>query len=197
MGNNRESFEPNAIYHVYNHGNAGDLIFREDTNYAFFLKRYQKYIPHIADTFAYCLMPNHFHVMVRVKSREALLRFAKKKYPDRDPQSFENFADLISNQFKNFLISYAKSFNKMYDRKGSLFLDNLNRKSITEDSYYTQLICYIHQNPIKHGFVDNITDWPYSSYHSLLSKQAINLKREEVFKWFGGRENFIQAHKRN
>ena len=83
----------------------------------------------------------------------------------------------------------------MYDRKGSLFLDNLNRKSITEDSYYIQLIRYIHQNPIKHGLVDNITDWPYSSYDSLLSKQATNLKRKEVFMWFGGRENFIQMHK--
>ncbi|WP_445665227.1 hypothetical protein [Fodinibius sp. AD559] len=88
MGNNRESFEPNTIYHVYNHGNAEDLIFREDTNYAFFLKRYQKYIPPIADTFAYCLMPNHFHFMVRIKSREELMGFAKKKYPSKSNKTW-------------------------------------------------------------------------------------------------------------
>ncbi len=75
MGNNREPFEPDTIYHIYNHGNPEDNIFREDTNYGFFLKRYRKYIPPIADTYAYCLMPNHFHVMVRVKGREELEKF--------------------------------------------------------------------------------------------------------------------------
>jgi len=69
MGNNREPFEPYNIYHVYNHGNAEDLIFREDTNYDFFLKKYGKYIPEIAETYAYCLMPNHFHVMVWIKKK--------------------------------------------------------------------------------------------------------------------------------
>lgn len=123
------------------------------------------------------------------------MEFFKEKHPDKDPQSFKNFADLISNQFKNFLISYAKSFNKMYNRRGSLFLDNLKRKPITDDSYFTQLICYIHRNPIKHGFVDNVTDWPYSSYHSLLSDKPTALKRKEVLNWFDGGKNFIRAHK--
>lgn len=129
IGNNREHFEPKTIYHVYKQGNAKDNIFREDTNYGFFLKRYQKYIPPITDTYAYCLIPNHFHFMVRVK--EGLKKYAKEKYPNKDPQNFRNFADLLSNQFKNFLISYAKSFNKMYNRRGSLFLDNINRKSVS------------------------------------------------------------------
>jgi len=195
MGNKREPFKPNTVYHVYNHGNAEDQIFKEDTNYAFFLKRYGKYIPPIADTFVYCLMPNHFHLMVRIKSEEELRLFYKRKYPNKDPQSFGNFADLISNQFKNFLISYAKSFNKMYDRRGSLFLDNLKRKPIINDTYYTRLIRYIHRNAVRHGFVEHIEDWQYSSYHSLLSNRPTLLARKEVINWFGGNQAFIAAHK--
>ncbi len=194
MGNKRIPFEPNTVFHIYNHGNAHDLIFREDKNYSFFLKKYRKYIPKIADTYAYCLIPNHFHFMVRMKSENQLFFHFKQKYPNKDPQSFGNFAGLLSNQFKNFLISYAKSFNKLYDRRGSLFLDNLKRKKIEDDSYYTQLIRYIHLNPVKHGLVEKPCDWPHSSYKSYLSDKTSLLKRDEVLEWFGGRKNFIKSH---
>src|SRR5699024_10289115 len=113
-----------------------------------FLKRYANYIYPIAGTYAFCLMPNHFHFMVKIRSKEELEDFFTGKYPDKDPQSFQNFADLLSNQFKNWLISYAKSFNKKYNRRGSLFLDNMNRKPVRNDAYYNRLIYYIHQNPV-------------------------------------------------
>lgn len=194
MGNNRIKFEPDAIYHVYNHGNANDLIFREDTNYRFFLKRYCKYITAIADTYAYCLMPNHFHFIVRLKRREQLRVLVKEKYPNLDPQSFQNFTDLVSNQFKNFLISYAKAFNKMYDRRGSLFLDNLNRNVINDESYFFHAIRYVHLNPVKHGFTSRPENWCYSSFCSYLHDQATFVKKGQVLRWYGGLDNFIEHH---
>lgn len=198
MGNIREPFGPDTIYHVYNHGNAEDIIFREDKNYEFFLKKYRKYISGIADTYAYCLMPNHFHVMVRIKKRDRLLKFFK----DKNPQGFHNpeglssrkLSNLISHQFGTLLNSYTKAYNKLYDRKGSLFRNTFKRKPITGDGYYIRLIRYIHRNPIKHGFVENITDYPYSSYKSLLSDKPTSLEREKVLGRFGGRENFVKAH---
>lgn len=196
MGNKRIPFETDSVFHVYNHGNADDLIFKENTNYSFFLKRYRKYIPVIADTYAYCLMPNHFHFMIKVKSHRELSKFVRNKYPDRDPQSFGNFADLISNQFKNLLISYAKAFNKMYNRRGSLFLDNLNRNKVEDDTYFTQLVHYIHLNPVKHGFTDKPEDWCHSSYNSFLSQKNTLLQRKQILQWFGGLNNFIDAHKK-
>ena len=194
MGNKRIRFEPGGIYHIYNHGNADDLIFREDTNYDYFIKRYQKYIPDVADTFAYCLMPNHFHFAVRLKGKDDLFPIIKAKYPETDPQRFQNFADLFLNQFKNLLISYAKAFNKMYNRKGSLFLDNLNRKLIDSEEYFTRTIRYIHLNPVTHGFCQKPNDWQYSSYNSYLSNRPTLLFREEIIKQFGGKENFIKYH---
>lgn len=194
MGNKRILFEPNRTYHIYNHGNANDLIFREDTNYRFFLKRYHNYVSHIAETYAYCLMPNHFHFLLKLKNENELISLIENKYPNSDPRSFENFADLFSNQFKNFLISYAKAFNKLYGRKGSLFLDNLNRRLIETDDYLIQAIRYIHLNPVKHGFVNKPEDWRYSSFSSYLSDKTSLLKRDYVIQCFGGIESFLEQH---
>ncbi len=70
---------PSTTYHLYNHANGGDDLFREEENYRYFLRRCDKYINPIADTMAYCLMPNHFHFMVRTKVRELLIPELLKK----------------------------------------------------------------------------------------------------------------------
>lgn len=126
MGNKRASFEPGKVFHVYNHGNADDLIFREHQNYSFFLKKYKKYILPIAFTYAYCLLPNHFHFMIKIKGEDELIRFFEKEKDSEgfpNPQGLElaNLSNLISHQFGTFFNSYTKSFNKYYDRRGSLF----------------------------------------------------------------------------
>ncbi|TVR29552.1 MAG: hypothetical protein EA390_09600 [Balneolaceae bacterium] len=98
MANPREPFEPDTIYHVYNHGNGDDLIFRVDENYRFFLERFKFYITHIADIYSYCLMPNHFHFLVRIKPEKDLLEFMEEKYPfmgeERSAMSQKDIADL-------------------------------------------------------------------------------------------------------
>lgn len=63
---------PNQCFHIYNHANGFENIFVKEENYEYFLKLYIKYINAIADTFAYCLMPNHFHVLIRFKSGKEL-----------------------------------------------------------------------------------------------------------------------------
>ena len=195
MGNPRTPFQPSSFFHVYNHGNGSDNIFRVEDNYHYFLKKYSEYIYPIADTFAYCLLPNHFHFLIRIKAQEELVAFFRNIYPEKDPQCFQNIADLLSNRFKNFLIAYAKAFNKMFNRRGSLFLDNINRKSIGHFEYYKRLIHYIHYNPVHHGFTDHPGDWPYSSWHAMLSEKQTRLERALVMQWFGGKGDFLAAHK--
>ncbi|PTB92400.1 hypothetical protein C9994_14090 [Marivirga lumbricoides] len=193
MGNKREPFLPDILYHVYNHGNSTDNIFRSDENFRYFLMKYNQYITPIADTFAYCLMPNHFHFAIRIKEEQDLLQVYKKKL-EAAPQGFENLAGLISRTFGNFLNAYAKAYNKKYGRRGSLFLDNIKRKKVEEESYFTQLIHYIHFNPVHHGFVKDLEDWKHSSYHAFLSKKATRLKRKAALDWFGGQTEFEKFH---
>ena len=165
MGNVREPFEPGAMYHIYNHGNADDLIFRENKNYTFFLKRLKKYTPPIADTFAYCLMPNHFHLMVRIKDKDELVEFFEDKLknpqglPDPEGLISSKLSNLISHQFGSLFNSYTKAYNKLYNRRGSLFENTFKRNKIEDNQYFAQLVRYIHLNPVNHGFTDNAARW--------------------------------------
>jgi len=67
---NLESLQYGHYYHIYNRGNSGEILFREERNYPYFLKLYAKYIEPVEETFAYCLLSNHFHFIVRIKSVE-------------------------------------------------------------------------------------------------------------------------------
>ena len=62
------------------------------------------------------------------------------------------------------------------------------------DRYFTQLIHYIHFNPQKHGFVDDFREYPYSSYQAIVSEKPTHISKDEVLKWFQGKDNFIQIH---
>ncbi|CAN5849019.1 hypothetical protein BH24BAC1_BH24BAC1_24170 [soil metagenome] len=188
----RIPFEPETFYHVYHHGNAEENLFRTEENYHYFLKKYAEYIYPVAATYAYCLMPNHFHLLIRVRPEEELRAFFSslgKALP-----GFQTLEGLVSRQFSHWLNGYTQAFNKMYNRKGSLFLKSLRRKAIRDDHYFTQGIRYIHYNPVHHRFVQDLNDWPHSSYQALLSRRPTKLPREEVMAWFGDRTGFLESH---
>ena len=179
--------QESTFYHIYNHANGDENLFREEDNYRFFLEKWSKHIEPIADTYAYCLMPNHIHFLVRVKEAEELSRVANLT-------GFENLSGFVSKQFSNLFNSYAKAFNKKYDRMGSLFNRPFKRKEITSDSYLTNIIFYIHHNPIHHGFTSSIDDWPHSSYHAIVGDKLTKIKRKEVREWFGNKQELKNFH---
>jgi len=179
MRKKKIKLQPEKIYHVYNHAISSDLLFRCDENYNFFLKKYIQFINPIADTFAYCLMPNHFHLSIRIKKLEDLYIFfiSENKLPKTTVLNDEiigTIENLVSKQFGNFFNSYSKSYNKMYKRKGKLFLEDFERKLIDTDEYYKTIIHYIHFNPVYHGFVKDMRDWKYSSFESFFRKTQQN-----------------------
>ncbi|MFY0605356.1 MAG: hypothetical protein JXR10_01495 [Cyclobacteriaceae bacterium] len=190
--------EPETYYHIYNHANGNENLFRTSENYYFFLKQRAKYIEPVADAYAYCLMPNHFHFLVMTKNEEDL----HQKDLQKDLQGFENLGGLgrkevskiYQQAFSNLFNSYSKAFNKTYDRRGSLFMPNFKKKKISSDAYLTAVITYIRRNPIHHGFVDTLDDWPYSSYYAFISANKTKLKREAVLKWYGDQRDFKSAH---
>ena len=112
---------PNQYHHCINHAVGDDLLFREADNYRYFLEKYKKYIAPITTTYAFCLMPNHFHFLIKVNSETAIIDYYKLKNPHQpiDKTTFD-FAEFISRQFSNFFNAYAKAFNKKYKRRGTL-----------------------------------------------------------------------------
>jgi putative transposase len=166
-----------SYYHIFNKGNNGENIFIEEKNYNYFMNLYTKYIFPIADTFAYCLLKNHFHILIKIK----------ENHIDKD----ENY---FSKQFSNFFNSYSKSINKAYGRTGTLFERPFKRKIVDNNKYFNALVFYIHNNPVKHCFSKNILDYPYSSYETILSDKKTNLRRDVILDWFSGVENFKEFH---
>ncbi|MBK8805834.1 MAG: hypothetical protein IPO21_03925 [Bacteroidales bacterium] len=186
--------ESGRYYHIYNHAVGNDNIFRKDENFLFFLKKYIEYIDPVVDTFAYCLLPNHFHIAIRVKTKKELLEL-------RTLPKFETLAKLsdqhfVSKQFSNFFSSYTQAFNKQQSRKGNLFQKPFKYKCIEDDVYFKKILHYIHFNPVHHGFVLDLRDWKYSSFESFFSEKISKVKREEVITWFKDTDSFYEFHKR-
>jgi REP element-mobilizing transposase RayT len=185
-------------YHIWTHANGDENLFRSKENYNYFLEKYQYHVHPVVDTFAYCLMPNHLHLMVRVKSPKEVLEFVRKKKKNPNLQGFENlggFSNAISRQFSNLFNAYTKAFNKKYNRKGSLFMPNFRRKLIHSDEYFIRLIAYIHNNPIHHGFTENLSDWPFSSWHAYTLDKLTKIQKEEAMNWFGDLKNLKATHR--
>lgn len=175
-------------YHIYNRGINRQNVFFEERNYRHFLKLYAKHFEPVADTYAYCLMCNHFHFLVRIKTVEEQQTPGVSKTPGVWK------AKKPSQQFGNVLNAYAKSINKAYNHTGSLFQNRFGRIEVTSDAYFIHLITYIHRNPQRHGFVADFRDWPYSSYHAMLSTKPSHVKRDEVLGWFDNATNFEASH---
>jgi putative transposase len=196
MKNNEIPLLPNEMYHIYNHANGSENLFVKNENFNYFLKRYAEYINPIAETFAYCLMPNHIHFMVKIANIEGLQLAYQQKMKKKDAENIcpplkqEDLPKFISREFGSLFSAYSQAFNKQQKRMGSLFMPNFKRKIVDSDSYYTSLIHYIHANPVHHGFVKNAYEWEYSSLHSFISQKSTQLKREEAINWFGDVEIF-------
>ncbi len=191
-----ESLEEGYFYHIYNRGINGEDIFKEERNYAFLFKKYATYIPPIADTYAYCLLKNHFHLLLRIKTKEEQLAYYEQ-YQSNIDLSFKPLNP--SRQIGHLCNSYTKSINAHVSlhskqRTGGLFESPFKRKKVDSEAYFTQLIYYIQTNAQKHGFVEDFRDYPYSSYHSFLSKKATKLSRMEVLDWFGGEKFYKEFH---
>ncbi len=166
-----------GYFHIFNCGNNREKIFFEERNYSFFLRLYERHILPVADTFAWCLMPNHFHFLVRIKSENEMPAGATP-----------------AQSFSNLFNAYAKAINKAQNRTGSVFERQYHRIAVTTDEYLQRLVLYIHYNPQKHHHANNYSSWKWSSFNVLASNSATKLDRSSVMDWFGDVRSFMLFH---
>lgn len=190
---------PGKYYNIYNRANGDENLFRSEENFRFFLRKYQLYINSWIDTFAYRLMPNHFHIFIRVKTLDEINNSAKNN-SEFAPSKILNFGRdeelsvAVSKQFYKLFSSYTQALNKQIGRTGSLFQKKFKRKEVTHLSYFQNLIIYIHSNPIFHGFTSGMRDWAFTSYQTILSIAPTSLNRTAVIEWFDSVKNFEFCH---
>ena len=173
------------FYHVYNRAVDRKPLFTRKRNYAFFLTRMVKYLIPVLDVYAFCLLRNHFHLLVKIKDFTTL----------QDLAAFEDLLNLVPNAFKKMFQSYAMAFNKQENRIGALFQEPFKRSLIDSEEYLIQMVYYIHFNPQKHGLVKNFRNYQHSSYPLYVQKTEFHWVQEELYKLFGGYEGFIEFHK--
>jgi putative transposase len=182
-------FDTDHYYHIYNRSVDRKPMFQNDGNYHFFLQQYDYYLSDVLDTYAYCLLGNHFHLLVRVRD---LTTFQKLSNLGE-----RNTHDIVSHQFRKFFQSYAMAFNKQQDRTGTLFQTPFKRALVDTDEYFTRLVYYIHANPQSHGLIDDFREWKWSSYDRILIEKPTKLKKQDVIDWFGGVNYYKKYHAEN
>lgn len=189
-----EQIEPitfGSYYHIYNRGINSCNLFRESDNYLYFMKLYEKYIDVAAHTFAWVLMPNHFHLLIRIREEEEI----KQIYKLSDLPPTDRKPTFPSKQFSNLFNAYAQAYNKRFNRHGALFERPFHRKLITREKYLKNVLLYIHNNPVHHGFGEHPGDYPWSSYQTSVSTRPTKLERPQIIGWFDDLENFKAVHK--
>jgi putative transposase len=140
-------------------------------------------------------MPNHIHFLIRVKSKAELIQHWLSTKKTAKVHDFTDAGELVSNTFSNLFNSYTKSYNTLFGRKGSLFIPRFKRKLVNSQEYLLTLVHYIHHNPVKAGLSENLLDWSYSSYGSIVMNDHSVVRSNEVVSWFDNVENFISVHR--
>lgn len=190
------NFETGHLYHVFNQGNNRQKIFFKRENYYFFLKKIRTHLLPHADVLAWCLMPNHFHLMVAPRdSRSATLSCAPT-------------VQTLNQSIGIILASYTRAIQKQEGLSGSLFRQKTKAQCLTktdgitpsylnasfgtsitmqtpENEYPKVCFNYIHQNPVKANLVKKPEDWEFSSYREYCGLRTedglINLDLAKTF----------------
>ncbi|MBE0637833.1 MAG: hypothetical protein IH598_04885 [Bacteroidales bacterium] len=181
------------FYHIFNRGINGSNVFMDNENYIYFMKLCDQHLSQIADIYAWVLMPNHFHFLMRVKEVEKITNLTGSK---PNLTGFQNLLGLKPphQYLSNLFNAYSKAYNKRNHRHGALFERPFKRKAVHSIEYLRQLVLYIHLNPVHHEFCKHPLDYQWSSYHTCLSDKPTRLCRAEVIGWFEDEENFKYCH---
>ena len=133
MKNYHAPFTYECFYHIYNQGNNKENLFSNDGNYLFFLQQLVKYLLPYLKFYTYCLMPNHFHLLVQVREKEEIMRIFTKL--SKVSKVNFNINKFLEERFQRFFSSYSLAYNKQQGRTGSLFQKRFKRIHIDSDKY--------------------------------------------------------------
>jgi putative transposase len=176
--------QPGNIIHLYNHANGFENLFREDEDYLLFTHKLVKFASIVAEFHSYCQMPNHFHLLIRVKHEMEVCKSCLRGTPEK--QAIRAFSNAFS--------SYTQFFNKKYGRMGGLFIPNMKQRLVHSEIDFCKVVHYIHSNPVHHGFTKRMDEWRYSSYSYYMQGRKGWLDTTYTIENFGSLDSFRKYH---
>jgi putative transposase len=147
-------YQPETLYHVFNRGNNRQQLFFNPNNYLYFLGKLRTHVRPICPILGYCLMPNHFHLLL-CPGEEAV---APMSLAGGVPRS------RLAGALSTVLSSFAQGLNKQHGRTGVWFEGRTQARELSGAEYPGWCLQYIHQNPVRAGLTVELSEWPYSSY---------------------------------
>jgi len=199
-----QTLEEGGFYHIYNRSVNREQIFYREEEYTSFLRKISKYLLPYMDIYAFCLIPNHFHIIVQVlhsnETTKAHLEKEKTKAADKLLLGEITIEVFLEDQFRRMFSAYALSFNFQHQRNGAVFQKRVKRVALATEPRLLNAILYTHHNCIHHNLTKNYGEWKYSSYNAILSSLPTQISRDKVLEWFGsgnlekGRKLFLQHH---
>jgi putative transposase len=168
--------QPGCYYHIYNRGNNSQPVFRNPCDYISFLQKWEKYISPVADTYAYCLLENHFHATIETHSSIRNLETAELITMD---------AAFLQKQFHRLFTSFAKSQHAKNGSNGAVFKRRFQRSEILNDDHFRRVIAYNLLNTRKHRIQTDCFTYPYSSLQFLHGKAPAFLAQDALYNMFG------------
>ncbi len=168
------NFQPELLYHVYNRGNNRQKLFHERDHYFLFLTKIRKILLDFCDLLAYCLMPNHYHLMIYAKD---FLPEKVFKFPFTGDTAYHPLVRKIGT----LQSSYTRILNNEMKNSGSIFQQKAKAKLLNTDPWYPQTCFhYSHFNPVKANLVEKMWQWEFSSYNDYAGFRDDNLVNKEL-----------------
>lgn len=169
----RRIFYKGGYYHIYNRGSKKAFLYGDKWDYSFFMKKLSVYRKETEDIVsAYCLMPNHFHLILKASSKNSISKFIQL-----------------------LCLSYATYYNKKYHTSGHVFQSRFQSKKIDSPEYIIYLSRYIHRNPLEAGLIKTheMERYIWSSYCKYLNlepKSKVKIDLKPILKYFNGIEEY-------
>ena len=158
MPTRRLRFLAGHYYHIYNRGVNRDDIFFSPGNYTYLLQLFkQHHLSHGISIAAYCLLPNHYHLLLR---------------PERD--------HTLSPFLQTVFSAYVQAVNAQKSREGPLFQGRFRAVWVDDEDYFVHVARYIHANPVQAGLVDACETWPYSNYLDIIGRRNGSLRTDDL-----------------
>ncbi len=197
-------FEPDQFYHVVFRSIDGVKLFLNNNQKQIFLNKWIQFMQPFCRIWAYCLLENHVHLVLKIEKAQSICAEIEKWSEDVQTKAIQNylsdkseshFDEMLERQVNRFLVSYVNTFNNEIVRKGGLFQKPFRHVLIVEEAHLQQAIVYVHANAQKHGIVKDYLLHPDHSYHEIIKGTNLYVDSSAVVDFFGNKTAFISVHK--